>query len=149
MISRKNTGYKERQVFDIVCIEIAYTTVIMLQKFKRMPTPYYVSNIKAEPHIRQFSKNRRERWVRIGEQVMCRLVYSYILTIRHYAPNTFSALPNFQKRRILARILANTVCESQFSRLLVNLCENTRERRQIFGIRLFSEDWRMWGFAFI
>ncbi len=25
-ISRKNTGYKRRQVFDIVCIEIAYTT---------------------------------------------------------------------------------------------------------------------------
>ncbi len=53
-------------------------------------------SIKAEPHIRQFSENKRERWARIGKQVMCRVVYSYILTIRHYAPNTFSALPNFQ-----------------------------------------------------
>ncbi len=44
--SRKNTGYKRRQVFDVICIEIAYTTtVVMLQKFKRMSSPYYVSNI--------------------------------------------------------------------------------------------------------
>ncbi len=58
---------------------------------------------------------------------MCGLVYSYILAIHHYVPNTFSALPNYWKRRILARILANTECESQFSRLLVNLCENAGE----------------------
>ncbi len=46
LTSRKNTGYKRRQVFDVVCIEIAYTTAAdMLQKFKRMSSPYYVSNI--------------------------------------------------------------------------------------------------------
>ncbi len=60
--------------------------------------------------------------------------YSYILSISHYAPNTFSELPNFQKRWILA----NSVCESQFLRLLTNLCDNARECWRIFGIRLFS-----------
>ncbi len=54
---------------------------------------------------------------------MCGSVYSYILGIRHYAPNTFSVLPKLPSRRILA----NTICESQFSRLLVNLCENARD----------------------
>ncbi len=84
-------------------------------------------SIKAEPHIHSFSENSRECWVRVGEQVMCGSVYSYILGIRHYAPNRFSALPNFWKRQILVRILVNIVRESQFSRLLVNLCENDRE----------------------
>ncbi len=46
LMSRKNTGYKRKQVFDVVCIEIAYTTAtVMLRKFKRMPSPYYISNI--------------------------------------------------------------------------------------------------------
>ncbi len=70
-----------------------------------------------------FSENSGELWARIGEQVMCRSVYSYILGIRHYALNRFSALPNFWKRRKLA----NTVRKSQFSQLLINLCENTQE----------------------
>ncbi len=44
--SRKNTGYKRKQVFDIVYIEIAYTTAAdTLRKFKQMPRTYYVSNI--------------------------------------------------------------------------------------------------------
>ncbi len=34
--------------------------------------------------------------------------------------------------------LANTVHESQFSQLLVNLCESTRECWRTFSIRLFS-----------
>ncbi len=68
-------------------------------KYSKIFRNYYRTAmiIKAEPHIRQFLENRRERWARIGEQVMCRLVYSYILAIRHYAPNTFLALPNFWK----------------------------------------------------
>ncbi len=45
---------------------------------------------------------------RMGEQVMCGSVYSYILAIHHYVPNTFLALPNLPNRQILARILANT-----------------------------------------
>ncbi len=97
--------------------------------------------IKAEPHIRLFLKNSRECWPRIGEQVMCGSVFSYILGIRHYVPNTFSAPPNLQKRQILV----NTLYESQFSGLLVNLCENARECWQIFGIRLFSEYWHVCG----
>ncbi len=79
--------------------------------------------IKAEPRIHLFSDNSREYWTRIGEQVMGGSAYSYILAIRHYASNRFLALPNFWKRWILA----NTVCESQFSRLLVNLCKNARK----------------------
>ncbi len=90
--------------------------------------------IKVEPHIHSFLENSRERWARIGEQVLCESVYSYICGIRHYAPNRFSALPNFQKKRILA----NTVCESHFSRLLINLCESRMLR--IFGICLFSSN---------
>ncbi len=40
-------------------------------------------------------------------------------------------------------------CADQFSRLLVNLCENIRECRRIFGIRLFSlENSRMCGSSF-
>ncbi len=90
--------------------------------------------IKAEPHIRLFSENSRECWARIGKQEMCRLVYSYILGTRHYAPNTFLVLSNLRN----SRILANTLCENQFSPLLVNLCEKARECRQIFSICLFS-----------
>ncbi len=44
--SRKNTGYKRRRVFDVVCIEIAYTTtVVMLRKFKQMSSPNFISNM--------------------------------------------------------------------------------------------------------
>ncbi len=91
-------------------------------------------DIKIEQHICLFSENSRKHWVRIGEQVICRSMYSYILGIHHYAPNTFSALPNLRNRRILA----NTLCESQFSPSLVNLCKNIPECWQILGIRLFS-----------
>ncbi len=43
---QKKYTNKRGQVFDVVCIEIAYTTAaIMLQKFKRTSSPYYVSNI--------------------------------------------------------------------------------------------------------
>ncbi len=46
LTNRKNTGYKRRQVFNIVCIEITNTTAaVMLRKFKRMSSPYYVRNI--------------------------------------------------------------------------------------------------------
>ncbi len=94
--------------------------------------------LKEEPHIRFFSENSQEHWARIGQQVMCGSVYSYILGIRHYAPNTFSALPNLRNRRILARIFANTLCESWFSWLLVNLCENAQEclRISVFAYSL-------------
>ncbi len=40
-------------------------------------------NIRAEPRIRLFSGVSWEQWVRIGEQVMCGSMYSYILGIRH------------------------------------------------------------------
>ncbi len=79
---------------------------------------------------------------------MCRSVYSYILPIHHYAPTTFSAISNLPNSQILAKILANNICENQFSRLRVNLCENTQECIQIFGIRLFPENWRMCGSGF-
>ncbi len=103
--------------------------------------------IKAETSIRKFSENSRERWVRIGERVMGGAVYSYILGIRHYAPNRFSALLNFSK----GRILANTVCESQFSWSLVNLCENDWEcySYSVFAYSWpFSENRRMCGSTF-
>ncbi len=48
-----------------------------------------------------------DHWVRIGKQVVCGSMYSY--------------------RQIWVRILANALCESQFSQLLVNLCENARK----------------------
>ncbi len=86
-----------------------------------------VFRLKTEPRIHLFSENSREHWARIGEQVMCRSVFSYILGLGHYAPNTFSAHPNLWKRWILVRILVSTVFESQFSWLLVNLCENAWE----------------------
>ncbi len=107
-----------------------------------------IFNIKAEPHICKFLESSRERWVRIGERVICGSVYSYNLGIRHYAPNRFSALPNFWKRRILP----NTVCESQFSRSLVSLCENAWEcyEYSVFAYsRPFSENRRMCSSAFM
>ncbi len=93
---------------------------------RKITKQYYIMRImplKAEPHIHLFLENNLKCWARIGEQVMCGLVYLYILGIHHYVPNRFSAITNFQKRRILA----NTVCESQSSQLLVNLCENAQE----------------------
>ncbi len=49
--------------------------------------PSYVTTIgiKAEPHIGLFSEDSLERWTRIGKQVMCRSMYSYILRICNYA----------------------------------------------------------------
>ncbi len=71
-------------------------------------------------------------------------MYSYILgSIRHYMPNTFLAFSNLRN----GRILANTLYESQFSQLLVNLCEDAGECWRIFGIHLFSENWHMYGSA--
>ncbi len=73
-------------------------------------------------------------------------MYLYILGIRHYEPNRFSALPNFWKRWILA----NIICESQFSRSLVNLCENAGKcyEYSVFTYsRPFSENRRMCGSA--
>ncbi len=104
--------------------------------------------VKTELNVSLFSENSRERWARIGERVICGSTYSYILGICHYAPNTFSTLPNLWNRRILARISTNTLYESQFTRLLINLRENGRECRQIFGIHLFSKNWRMCDSAF-
>ncbi len=78
---------------------------------------------------------------------MCGSVYSYILGTRHYAPISISALLNFQKKRILTNIM----CESQFSRLLVNLCENARQGYKYSVLpnsRWFSENRRMCGSAF-
>ncbi len=76
--------------------------------------------VKPDPHIHQFSENTREHWARMGKQVICWSVYLYILAIRHYASNTFSAVPNSSNRQILA----NTYVKNQFLPLLVNLCEN-------------------------
>ncbi len=57
MISRKSTGYERRQVFDTVCIAIAYTTsTIMLKKFKRMSCPYYVSNNSQRRWVKKFQE---------------------------------------------------------------------------------------------
>ncbi len=93
-----------------------------------------------------------EEQPRIGEHVMCRSVYSYTLRICNYAPNIFSALLNWPNRRILARILAETICTSQFSRLLINLCENAEnvDKYSVFTYSwLFSENCRVCGSAFI
>ncbi len=92
------------------------------------------------------STNFRRIAENIG-RVMCRLVYLYILTVHHYAPSTFSALPNFWKRQLLA----NTVCESQFSRLLVNLCKNVWEYYEYSEFaysRPFSENQHICGSTF-
>ncbi len=43
----------------------------------------------------------------------------------------------YQIDKYLARILANTICENLFLRLLINLFENARECKQIFSICLF------------
>ncbi len=90
-----------------------------------------------------FIFREQQRWARIDEQVMCGSVYLYILDIRRYVPNTFLALPNFWKRWILVRILANTICESQFLQLLVNLCENVTDIRYSHILKPFSENRRM------
>ncbi len=121
---------------------------IPTEKGSRLETLLRI-HVKPEPHIRLFSENGRERWARIGEQVICGSAYSYILGIRHYALNTFSTLPDLPNRRMLARILVNAACESQFSQLHVNLCENAQECWQIFHIRPFSENGRICGSGFI
>ncbi len=116
-----------QQIPQAECIKKCYKQaepnlkIVVVMWDIRFPT-YMGHSLKAEPHIHLFSENS-ERWARIGEQVICGSVYSYILGIRHYAPNKFSVLPNFWKRQILAK----PVCESRFSRLLVNLCENAWE----------------------
>ncbi len=64
-------------------------------------------------------------WRRIGKQVMCGSMYSYILSIHHYAPNTFFALPNLWNRWILANTLSILVTTCQFMgecpRMLTNI----------------------------
>ncbi len=94
--------------------------------------------IKPDQHICKFSENSKECWMRTGKHELYGSLYLYVLSIWHYAPNTFSAFPNLSNQRMLLKVLANTVCANQFSRLLVNLCENTCECRWIFGIFLFS-----------
>ncbi len=99
--------------------------------------PFTLSQICA--YVPQFSENSRERWAKMGEQVMCGSAYLYSLAVRHYATNTFSTLANLPKRQILARI---SDIKNQFSSLLV---ANLWEYRRIFGICLFSVliwEWR-------
>ncbi len=86
----------------------------------------FITNVKAEPHIPQFSENRRTSNERSSVFVHSR--YSSLCA------EYFSAHLNFWKKWILA----NTVCENQFSRLLVNLCKNARECWRIISICLFS-----------
>ncbi len=81
--------------------------------------------LKAELHIRKFLENSRERWMRICEQVMYRSVYSYVLAIRHYAPNTFSALPNLPNQRMLVKtIIYVKVSSYDYSSIYVRMPEN-------------------------
>ncbi len=103
----------------------------------------YELHLRTKLHVRLFSKNSRERWVRVGEQVMCGSMFLYILGIRHYAPNTFSALPNSRNRQILARILANTPCKSQFLQLFVNLWFMRERPRMLTNIRNLPILWEM------
>ncbi len=107
---------------------------IILKNFQKFKDILIIINVKPDPHILQFLENSRECWATMGEQVMCRSVYSYILTICHHALNTFLAFLNLPNQQILV----NTYVKNQFSPLLVNLCKNAREHRRIFGIHLSS-----------
>ncbi len=128
---------------------------------------------KMEPHIGLFSENSRERWARIGEQVMCDQcirTFSVLVIMRrilsqdvqicgidkywliHYikvsscdylsiyvrTPDNVDEYSVFSYSRLFSenwrmcdsayrRILANTLYESHFSGLLINLCENVDE----------------------
>ncbi len=70
--------------------------------------------LKAGPHIHLFLKKSQEHFARIGEQVMCGSVYSYILGICHYASNTSR---NFQICRIYEywQITYVKVCSRNYS----------------------------------
>ncbi len=63
---------------------------------------------------------------RIGEQVMCGSVYSYILAICHYAPNTFSALSNFKREP--------HICPLSENRQISKICQHSR----VFSHKLTS-----------
>ncbi len=54
---------------------------------------------------------------------MCGSVYSYILSILHYVPNTFSALPNLLNRRIL-EIPYVEVSSRHYSSIYARMPEN-------------------------
>ncbi len=75
----------------------------------------------------------------IGEQVICRSVYLYILTVRHYALNTFSALPNLANRRILVNTLVKiSFCD--YLSISARTPENVDEYSVFAYSRLFSEN---------
>ncbi len=79
---------------------------------------------------RMLGRNRQTSNLLINIVVHCRhlsLCAKYILSTSKFAESTN-----------ISESIANTVCENQFSRILVNLCKNARECRQIFGILLFS-----------
>ncbi len=81
------------------------------------------SSYKPDPYIPQFSEKSQEHWARMDEQVMCGSVYSYILAIRHYAPNTFSALPNLPNRRIHILKISSRHYSSIYTRTPENINE--------------------------
>ncbi len=95
--------------------------------------------LKPESHICQISENSWERWVRMGEQVMCGSMYSYILAIRHYGPDTFSALPNLSNWRIHMLKISSR----HYWSIYATTSENVDEYSVFTYSELFSENWHM------
>ncbi len=82
---------------------------------------------KMELHIRKFSENSRERWARIGEQVMCGSlirIFSVFIILRRIDSWHFQIFGKDKYSREYWRV---PYVKSQFSPLLVNLCETARE----------------------
>ncbi len=65
-------------------------------------TQIFLNWIRTCLNSRRIVENIGQEWA--NKYLMCKSVYLYILTIRHYVPNTFLALPNLPNRQILANI---------------------------------------------
>ncbi len=114
--SRKNTEYKRRQVFDVICVEIAYTTsVVMLWKFKRMSSPYYSPPCMRTLIQRSYTQNCYSKK---------RLSVSHLVPKnwpRDEAPSTCSSFINFIQPTKLQYLMAKYYSKTYFSQKMVHL----------------------------
>ncbi len=89
----------------------------------------------------------RETDTHIG--IIRQLVLAFII-IWQAGKLIFLPIPTFLGARSASqRILQNTRCADQLSKLLVNICKNAQECRRIFGIWPFSKNTRLCGAGLI
>ncbi len=87
LTSSKNTGYKQRQVFDVVHIETAYTTAaVMLWKFEQMCSLYCISNIilskgNTDKISCELAKYKRTQECQYDGSVDCKCIHGWKLGI--------------------------------------------------------------------